>query len=122
MVEFSPLTNRYRQLRAVEALGGEDETTTQAIREMDRLYTVLIGKPVTSLCDALDKLAFAELCLLEESDPKEAGNLIREVTEALSAMAATGAPLPKPRLPKLKRAPQPPLLGAASPACPTGSG
>ena len=60
----------------------EDQSSFQQI-EMDRLYEKIISKQIFSISDALDKLAFADYCLTEENDFKEASNLVRQVFAAL---------------------------------------
>jgi len=71
-------------LQKADAYYGDDDGK-QSLRllELDRLYEQIMALPVLSLSDAIDKLAFADHCLNEEFDPKEASNLIREVSAAL---------------------------------------
>jgi len=84
MIDATPLTSRYKLLREIDLyqIGSEDQPSYQQA-EMDRIYEQLISKQIFNVVDALDKLAFADHCLLEEHDPKEASNLIRQVFAAL---------------------------------------
>jgi hypothetical protein len=84
MIETSPLTSRYKMLQRADALHGEgDGRELLRQRELDMLYQQITSLPVISLIDAIDKLAFADHCLMEECDAKEASNLIRAVSAAL---------------------------------------
>jgi len=78
------LTSRYKTLQQTDARDYRDHqpSSTQE-SELDRLYQQIITKPILTLADAIDKLAFADHCLNEEYDFKEASNLIREVSQAL---------------------------------------
>jgi hypothetical protein len=83
-IDASPLTSRYKMLQKAEAYYGEDdERCALRLAELDRLYQQIVSLPILSLADAIDKLAFADHCLTEEHDIKEASNLIREVSGAL---------------------------------------
>jgi hypothetical protein len=84
MIDATPLTSRYKLLREIDLyqLGGDEQSSFQQI-EMDRLYEKIISKQIFSISDALDKLAFADYCLTEECDFKEASNLVRQVFAAL---------------------------------------
>ena len=84
MIDATPLTSRYKLLREIDLyqIGTEEQPSFQQ-GEMDRLYEKLVGMPVLTTADALDKLAFADYCLTEEHDGKEASNLIRQVFAAL---------------------------------------
>jgi len=83
MIDATPLTSRYKLLREIELyqIGNEDKPSFQQA-EMDRIYEKLVSKQVFNVTDALDKLAFADYCLTEELDIKEASNLIRQVFAA----------------------------------------
>ena len=84
MIDASPLTSRYIKLQQAEAYFCEDdERESLRIAELDGLYQQIVTLPVLSLADAIDKLAFADHCLMEEDDVKEASNLIRTVSAAL---------------------------------------
>jgi hypothetical protein len=84
MIEASPLTSRYIMLQKAEAYFCEDdERESLRLAELDGLYQQIVTLPVLSLADAIDKLAFADHCMMEEYDVKEASNLIREVSAAL---------------------------------------
>jgi hypothetical protein len=84
MIDATPLTSRYKLLREIDLyqIGSEDQPTFQQ-GEMDRIYDKLVGMQILTTADALDKLAFADYCLTEEQDHKEASNLIRQVFAAL---------------------------------------
>ncbi|HMA49278.1 MAG TPA: hypothetical protein VKP60_05960 [Magnetospirillaceae bacterium] len=84
MIDATPLTSRYKLLREIDLyqIGSDDQPSFQQA-EMDRIYEKLIGKQIFTTGDALDKLAFADYCLTEEQDYKEASNLIRQVFAAL---------------------------------------
>ncbi len=84
MIDATPLTSRYKLLREIDLyqIGSEGQPSFQQ-DEMDRIYEKLIAKRIFTTADALDKLAFADYCLTEEMDPKEASNLIRQVFAAL---------------------------------------
>jgi hypothetical protein len=84
MIDATPLTSRYKLLREIDLyqIGSDDQPSFQQ-GEMDRIYEKLIGKQIFTTADALDKLAFADYCLTEEQDFKEASNLIRQVFAAL---------------------------------------
>ena len=84
MIDATPLTSRYKLLREIELYQiGSDEQPTFQQGEMDRIYEKLVSMPIFTTADALDKLAFADHCLTEEQDYKEASNLIRQVFAAL---------------------------------------
>jgi hypothetical protein len=84
MIDATPLTSRYKLLREIDLyqIGSEGQPSFQQA-EMDRIYEKLIAKQIFTTADALDKLAFADYCLTEEQDFKEASNLIRQVFAAL---------------------------------------
>ncbi len=84
MIDATPLTSRYKLLREIDLyqIGSDDRPSFQQA-EMDRIYEKLIGSQIFTTADALDKLAFADYCLTEEQDAKEASNLIRQVFAAL---------------------------------------
>jgi hypothetical protein len=84
MIDATPLTSRYKLLREIDLyqIGSEDQPSFQQI-EMDRIYEKLVSMQILTTADALDKLAFADYCLTEEQDGKEASNLIRQVFAAL---------------------------------------
>jgi hypothetical protein len=84
MIDATPLTSRYKLLREIDLyqIGSEDQPSFQQA-EMDRIYEKLVAKQIFTTADALDKLAFADYCLTEEQDIKEASNLIRQVFAAL---------------------------------------
>jgi hypothetical protein len=84
MIDATPLTSRYKLLREIELyqIGNDDQPTFQQA-EMDRIYEKLVSKQIFNVADALDKLAFADYCLTEELDIKEASNIIRQVFAAL---------------------------------------
>lgn len=84
MIDATPLTSRYKLLREIDLyqLGSEDQPSFQQI-EMDKIFEKIISKQIFSISDALDKLAFADYCLTEENDFKEASNLLRQVFAAL---------------------------------------
>ena len=84
MIDATPLTSRYKLLREIDLyqIGSDDQPSFQQA-EMDRIYEKLISKQISNVADALDKLAFADYCLNEEPDIKEASNLIRQVFAAL---------------------------------------
>jgi hypothetical protein len=85
MIEASPLTSRYIMLQKTDAYYCNDDDERSSLRqlELDRLYQQIVSLPVLSLADAIDKLAFADHCLTEEYDIKEASNIIRNVSAAL---------------------------------------
>ena len=84
MIDASPLTIRYKMLQKADRDGGEDDDAPSLRQlELDRLYRQIVSLPILSLVDAIEKLAFADHCLTEEFDGKEASNLIREVSAAL---------------------------------------
>jgi hypothetical protein len=84
MIDATPLTSRYKLLREIDLyqLGSDEQSSFQQL-EMDRIYEKIISKQILNVSDALDKLAFADYCLAEEQDSKEASNLIRQVFAAL---------------------------------------
>jgi hypothetical protein len=84
MIDATPLTSRYKLLREIDLyqIGSDDQPSFQQT-EMDRIYEKLVTKQIFTTADALDKLAFADYCLTEEQDCKEASNLIRQVFAAL---------------------------------------
>ena len=84
MIDATPLTSRYKLLREIDLyqMGSDDQPSFQQA-EMDRIYEKLVAKQIFTTADALDKLAFADYCLTEEQDYKEASNLIRQVFAAL---------------------------------------
>lgn len=84
MIDATPLTSRYKLLREIDLyqIGNDDQPSFQQA-EMDRIYEKLISKQIFNVTDALDKLAFADHCLTEELDIKEASNLVRQVFAAL---------------------------------------
>jgi hypothetical protein len=94
MDDASPLTSRYKSLQQADASDYSDvERSNFRGLELDRLYQQIVTTPITSLTDAIDKLAFADHCLNEEDDFKEASNLIREVAQALLILRrATATP------------------------------
>ena len=84
MIDATPLTSRYKLMREIDLyqLVSDEEPSFSQV-EMDRIYSLLVSKPITSVSDALDKLAFADYCLTEEQDYREASNLVRQVFAAL---------------------------------------
>jgi hypothetical protein len=84
MIDATPLTSRYKLLREIDLyqIGSDDRPSYQQA-EMDNIYEKIVSKQISSIGDALDKLAFADYCLTEEQDGKEASNLIRQVFAAL---------------------------------------
>jgi hypothetical protein len=90
MAETSPITNRYKLLQKSDCNNIPSDQISPLQSELDSLYEELISKPILSVGDALDKLAFADHCLLIEHDVKEASNLIREVSAALFVLFLTG--------------------------------
>ena len=84
MIDATPLTSRYKLLREIDLyqLGSEEQPSFQQV-EMDRIHEKIVSQPIFSIPDALDKLAFADYCLTEENDFKEASNLVRQVFAAL---------------------------------------
>jgi hypothetical protein len=84
MFEASPITNLYIMLQRVDELSTEsDERSAFRQKELDRLYRQIVSLPIDSLGNAIDKLAFADHCLSEEHDTKEALNIIRAVSAGL---------------------------------------
>ena len=84
MIDATPLTSRYKLLREIDLYQiGSDSPPTLQQGEMDRIYEKLVGMQILTTTDALDKLAFADYCLTEEQDFKEASNLVRQVFAAL---------------------------------------
>jgi len=71
--------------------GDDDERSCLRQLELDLLYQQIVSLPVLSLADAIDKLAFAEHCLTEEYDSKEASNIIRNVSAALLVLHRAAA-------------------------------
>jgi len=104
MIDATPLTSRYKLLREIDLyqIGYDDQPTFQQ-GEMDRIYEKLVGMQVLTTADALDKLAFADYCLTEEQDYKEASNLIRQVFAALLISLRTARIEEIPSLPEEKR-------------------
>jgi len=84
MIDATPLTSRYKLLREIDLyqIGNDDQPSFQQA-EMDRIFEKVLSKQIMGIADALDKLAFADYCLTEEQDHKEASNLIRQVFAAL---------------------------------------
>ena len=84
MIDATPLTSRYKLLREMDLyqLGTDEDPSFQQV-EMDQIYRLIVAKQIVSVTDALDKLAFADYCLTEEQDYKEASNLVRQVFAAL---------------------------------------
>ena len=105
MVDATPLTSRYKLLREIDLyqIGSADQASFQQA-EMDRIYDKLVGMQILTTADALDKLAFADYCLTEEQDHKEASNLIRQVFAALLiSLRNARAAEELPSLPEEKR-------------------
>ena len=106
MIDATPLTSRYKLLREIDLyqIGSDDQPSFQQA-EMDRIYEKLVAKQIFTTADALDKLAFADYCLTEEPDIKEASNLIRQVFAAL-LISLRNSSLPEeiPSLPAERRA------------------
>jgi hypothetical protein len=91
MADLCPLTTRYKMLQKADELRKpDDERLSLCDMELDRIYRQIVSLPIRSLADAIDKLAFADHCLTEEHDVKEAANLIREVTAALLKLSRPG--------------------------------
>jgi len=91
MADLCPLTTRYKTLQKADSFSDPDDGRISAgQRELDRIYQQIISLPVRSLADAIDKLAFADHCLTEEDDVKEASNLIRAVTAGLLRLSHPG--------------------------------
>lgn len=87
MIDASPLTSRYRKLQAANQRESSQGDGALALdHELDQIYRQLISLPIFSLADAVDRLAFADHCLVEEFDFKEASNIIRQVAAALMRM------------------------------------
>lgn len=106
MIDATPLTSRYKLLREIDLyqIGSDDQPSFQQA-EMDRIYEKLVGKQIFTTGDALDKLAFADYCLTEEQDYKEASNLIRQVFAALLiSLRNSQAAEEIPSLPEERRA------------------
>jgi hypothetical protein len=106
MIDATPLTSRYKLLREIDLyqIGSDDQASFQQA-EMDRIYEKLVGKQIFTTADALDKLAFADYCLTEEQDYKEASNLIRQVFAALLiSLRNSRATDEVPSLPEERRA------------------
>jgi len=84
MIDATPLTSRYKLLREIDLyqIGSDDQPSYQQA-EMDTIHQKIVSKQIIGIGDALDKLAFADYCLTEEMDGKEASNLIRQVFAAL---------------------------------------
>jgi hypothetical protein len=84
MIDATPLTSRFKLLKEIDRYQiSSDDLPSFQQAEMDRLYEAIVSRQICSVSEALDKLAFADYCLTEEQDYKEASNLIRQVFAAL---------------------------------------